>query len=171
MRDYLEPALKYLTKVVPHPSAMKAYMTEHRAFTYMTVAGLLIIVTSTLLFARHIMVADAKQNSTSETTHARSISATAPDQSADGIHTSQQVINTVSPDGRAKTNIAVNGQNIAIPQNGSFHKTIKTENGTTSMDVTVNGDSTNSNTSSISTNLQVMSDNITVDQRSEFRTP
>lgn len=178
MREYLKPALKYLTKRVPHPSAIRAYMVQHRAFTYAAVAGLLVIITSTMLIARQIMVADAKLTDAVENddhTTSLNIAAESEPQSIAGAHSSQQVTSTVSPNGETSASVAVNGKEVKLPQNGTVEKTIRTENGTTKLNVKVNRDSTASNSSSVSTNLNVTTHSTHFDHdtnhRSEHSTP
>ncbi len=170
MRDYLEPAMKYIAKVIPHPTAVKVFVAKRRVFVFGMAAMLVVVTTSALMVTRHFSAADAKiiDDTAKHKTTSLQVTTDTPEVVA-GTQTSQTVTNTVSPNGEPSTNVKVNGQQVKLPQNGSVHKTIRTENGTTSLNVTVSGNSTNSNTSSVSTNMQVMSNNVRINQN--YRSP
>src|SRR5690606_27287632 len=77
--------------------------------------------------------------------------------------------------GETSASVSVNGKEVKLPQNGTVEKTIRTENGTTKLNVKVNRDSTASNSSSVSTNLNVTTHSTHFDHdtnhRSEHSTP
>ncbi len=61
-----------------------------------------------------------------------------------------------------KTSVRINGEQMPVPQTGTTHKVIQDDNGTTTIDIsvdssTVGGTSTNSSTTNSSTNIQLNS--------------
>lgn len=172
MRGYFVSAFRNIAKIVPHPSVIRTYVVRHRASTFVMAAMLLLVTTSALLVAKHLTVAALENVNSADISSASEPSpdVTTP-QTVSGVHISQQVTNTVSPSGKTHTSFSVNNQSIPVPANGSVHKTFHSDNGTTNVDMTVNGSSTNSNISSTSTNLQVMSSSTAANQNSEFHTP
>lgn len=70
---------------------------------------------------------------------------------AEGPSVSQQSVTASSStgNGQAQASVAVNGQAIALPQNGTVHRTIQSGNGSTNLDVSVQRSSTGDGGSSI----------------------
>lgn len=88
-------------------------------------------------------------------------------------HTSTDVHaqSTINADGTTTTNMTVNGQNIPVPQNGSFQKQITTNDGQTTVNVQVdNGSGGGSSTSMQShTNINVNSQSYNSEDQSGNR--
>jgi hypothetical protein len=150
MRDYFMPAMRYLTKVIPHPAVAKAFIMKRRAAVFTMIATILIVASSALLVIRQHSV--AAENNRETPTMTNELPAIDPPKTAAGVQASQQITNTVSPS-NTSTNVTVNNEQIQVPNNGSVHRTIHSDNGTTTVDVSVNGNSTNSNVSSSSLNV------------------
>lgn len=55
------------------------------------------------------------------------------------------------------TDVTVNGTPVPVPQNGSHHQIIQDDNGTTSVDITVNSQSSDDNSSRSSSDLRIRS--------------
>ncbi len=53
------------------------------------------------------------------------------------------------------TRVHVNGQQVSVPKTGTVHKVIKDDNGVTTVDVSINANSSGSSTSYSSTNIEL----------------
>jgi len=119
-------------------------------------AMVLVITTSGLLVAKRFVSA-AMQDGGEAGVSSLSVTAGSDETSPHtepGAHVSQQITNTVSPSGKASTSVSINDQPIAVPKNGSVHKTIRTGDSTMHVDISSSGGATNSSISSFSTNVQ-----------------
>lgn len=80
---------------------------------------------------------------------------------------------TLPPENSSHTSLMINGQNIPVPENGSIHKQMQTNNGTTSVDLKVDNNSSQSTSNDVnsSTSISVYSQsNITgVDEVNQSR--
>ena len=74
---------------------------------------------------------------------------------------SQTNVSGFSDTANNKVKVEVNGQNISVPQNGSVHQDIPTQNGSTTVDVTssTNGSASNGSNTSLNVNVSSNSSN------------
>lgn len=78
--------------------------------------------------------------------------------STNSIDTNMQVTQSDAAKGPAvETKLNVNSQSIPIPDNGSVHKVIQNDNGTTTVDVSVGSQNSGSSEKSTSMNIEVNS--------------
>lgn len=163
MRDYLSPAKRYVTRVVPHPAVVKAFVARRRALIFAITASFVVITTLGFVTVRGLMgPASDNQNVVTkqgQTSHTTSVTTNTDNQPVVTTQESKtEATTTTEPSSSdAKTSVTVNNQPIDLPANGTVHKTITNENGTTQVDVSVNSDSSgNSVSSSVSsTNLNM----------------
>jgi hypothetical protein len=66
-------------------------------------------------------------------------------------------INSSSNENSSQTNVEVNGQQVAVPDNGSTHQVIESENGKTTVDINVDSSTSGSSESRSSTNIKMRS--------------
>jgi cytoskeletal protein RodZ len=66
-------------------------------------------------------------------------------------------INSSSNTNSSQTNVEVNGQQVVVPENGSTHQVIESENGKTTVDINVNSNTSGSSESRSSTNVKMRS--------------
>ncbi|MEP7204641.1 MAG: hypothetical protein ABI716_00410 [Candidatus Saccharibacteria bacterium] len=69
--------------------------------------------------------------------------------------TEVQPAETSQPPPAVNTRLHVNGQPVAVPQTGTIHKVIKDNNGVTTVNVSVDANSSGSSSSDSSTNIQL----------------
>ena len=76
----------------------------------------------------------------------------APDHAA-----TDTTVETSTSGGGAKPNtqVRINNQPVAVPDNGTLHKTVPTNNGNTSVDISVDSNTTGSSTSNSSSSIQL----------------
>lgn len=145
--------VRFLTKSVPYIPNSRRFISRHRAFVFIMAATLLVVTTTALLTTKHFVTSNTSSAANdSELSPGSSTSSSTP-----GVHASQQITNIVSPSGGSmSTNIQVNGKQIKVPENGSMHKTIYSDDGSkTDINVSTSGNATNSNIYTSSSNVQV----------------
>lgn len=124
-------------------------------------------VISTLAVVQYAVARIGQQRGASIGTHSTSVSsdvqttATAqqmqePSKTDETTPENQASINSQTQT-EATTNVKVNGQKIAVPENGTVHTTVPTNNGSTSVSINVDANSTDSSSSSSSSFVQVSS--------------
>lgn len=163
MRDYLSRIAKTAGNVVAHPTAARAILARRPA--YVAAAFLVVLVTAFAVLrivradeTNAPVKSDAVSKTSIETTTATSPAAveTTPQPVAEG---DQQTMTTPNSENQSsststQTNVTVNGQKVDVPQNGSVSKTIQSDNGTTSVNIT-NSSSSNTSGGSTSNSLNV----------------
>jgi hypothetical protein len=86
----------------------------------------------------------------------------APTDSTNSIDASLEVTQTDSTEAPAvETKLNINSEPVVIPEDGTVHKVIQDENGTTTVDITVDSQANGSSENSTSMNVEVNSSNQT----------
>lgn len=159
MRDYLSPAKRVVERVLPQPANIKAFVYKKRAFVFLMAATFVVITTLGFVTVRAMTVSDNKeQNVVKEEGKTSTLSTTTTNESTQPESTmsttmESNTMTTPSNSSESKTEVKINNQPIDVPENGSVHRTITTENGTTQINVSTNSDSSgNSYSSSFTTN-------------------
>lgn len=156
-----------------HLGEIAGYVTKHRyVFIVLAILFALIIMTSVFILqasvagqkARHEAAAVAKGQ-------AASVSATVTEEGVkepaavnaapdNQVNTQSTQNNASISSSEGETKVQINNETVQLPSNGSVHRTIENDNGTTQIDVSVNSNSTgssfNSSVNSTSVNAQSM---------------
>lgn len=151
MRDYLSRIAKTAGNTVAHPTAARAILAKRPA--YIAAAFLVALVTVFAVF--RIVNAEgtttpANSNIMSKTTiesTTKTDSTSAeetPQAVAEGGQEAMQTSDNQNQSSSTQTNVTVNGQKVDVPQNGSVSKTIQSEDGKTTVNVTSSSNSTTS---------------------------
>lgn len=174
MRDYLSPAKKVVERVLPEPASVRNFVYKKRAVAFIMAASFVVITTLGFVTVRAIADgADDQQNvvkeegktSTLSTTSTNSSSTTQPEPTQSMKEST--TMTTPSNSNEQKTEVKINNEKIAVPENGSVHRTITNENGTTQVNVSTNSDSTgNTYSSSFSTNSTNMNSSMSSSSQS-----
>jgi hypothetical protein len=162
MRDYLSPAKRYVSRVIPHPGTVGTFVAKRRALSFAIVASFVVITTIGFVTVQGIM-----RNST---TYQDSVTKNA-DSSLEATVTNSNLSTPASPaaepagqgseaassstSSSKSTSVTVNNQPVAVPENGTVHKVIQSSDGTTKVDISVNSNSSTSTNTNSSTNLNV----------------
>jgi hypothetical protein len=167
MRDYVSLVWRRAIAVMPEPTAVRALMLKHRAYSFMVAAVFLVALTGALIFAKNIVMASQSRSTvfdTSNNTVAGSTATTQTQQGETTVNTANQNTGSTgshaagsSSESNTSTNVTVNNQQIPVPENGSVSKTIQNSDGSTTVNVSSNnvsnGDSNSSSTTSTSLNV------------------
>ncbi|MDB5176643.1 MAG: hypothetical protein JWN75_311 [Candidatus Saccharibacteria bacterium] len=163
MRDYLSPAKRYVSRVIPHPGALGTFVAKRKALTFAITASFVVITTIGFIAMRGTMqdstiYQDSVNKSSDSSVDATVTSSTLSTPSTPASDSSHQSNNSSSSSTSSSTNkpsVTVNNQPIDVPANGTVHKTVRSDNGTTKVDISVNSNSSTSSTTSTSSNLNV----------------
>jgi hypothetical protein len=164
MRDYLSPAKRYVSRVIPHPGTIGTYVSKRKALSFAIVASFVVITTIGFVSVKGLTQnpktyqdsVSKNANSSVETTVTNtnlSEPASPVAEPADQSSSTSSGSDTSSK----STSVTVNNQPIEVPENGSVHKVIQSGDGKTEVNISVNSNSngsTSTNTST-STNLNV----------------
>ena len=150
MRDYLSRIAKTAGNAVAHPTAARAILAKRPAY----IAAAFLVALVTVFAVLRIVKADGMSNAvksdavtktTVETTSGTDPATVEilPQAVAEG---DQQAMTTQENEGQSstQTNVTVNGQKVDVPQNGSVSKTIQSDDGKTTVNITSSSNSTTS---------------------------
>lgn len=174
MRDYLSPARNYLGRAKTHSYLVSRSMLKPRFMALLASTVVVTIFAASVVALRVVAQNSSQQNETiTETKTApgtTSVTQTVTTQSDTPVvdamsETTSSTTEANVKDAQSTTNVTVNNQPIEVPQNGSVHKVITSDNGTTQVDVTVNSSDSSTNvstrsSSNYSVNTQTSSQSI-----------
>jgi hypothetical protein len=152
MRDYLSPARKAAERIIPHPAVVRALLERRRAFVFVIVSAILVVLALGFVTVRGLMgpstetkhtVTDDGKTSTTTVTQSNDSQPVVNQQTQTSVSASSP-----SSGSDTKTSVTVNGQPVDVPENGSVNKTITNDNGTTNINVSTNSDSSGNSYSS-----------------------
>ena len=155
MRDYLSRIAKTAGNAVAHPTAARAILAKRPAYV---AAAFLVALVTVFAVLRIVKAEDAStpmnsnvmsKTTIESTTKADTASAEeTPQAVAEGDQGTMKTSNSENQSSSTQTNVTVNGQKVDVPQNGSVSKTVQSEDGTTTVNITSSSTSNSSNTSS-----------------------
>lgn len=159
MRDYLSPAKRVVERVMPHPASIRAFVYKKRAIVFIMTATFVVITTLGFVTVRAMTTTDNKseQNVVKEEGKTSTLSTTTTNSSTPPESTQPSkestTMTTPSNSSESKTEVTINNEHVAVPENGSVQRTVTNDNGTTHINVSTNSDSEgNSYSSSFSSN-------------------
>lgn len=155
MRDYVSRIAKTAGNAVAHPTAARAILAKRPAY----VAAAFLVALVTVFAVLRIVKAEGagtpvNSNVMSKTTIESTTKADTanaeetPQAVAEGDQGTMKTSNSENQSSSTQTDVTVNGQKVDVPQNGSVSKTVQSEDGTTTVNITSSSTSNSSNTSS-----------------------
>lgn len=166
MRDYVSRIAKTAGDAVAYPRAARAILTKRPAYI---AAAFLIALVAVFAVLRIVKTEGVSTPVNSEAVNKTTIETstktdplgtdTAPQPVAVGGQAAMKSAdsNDKNSSSSTQTDVTVNGQKVDVPQNGSVSKTIKSDNGTTSVNITNSSSSDGSSTTSNSLNVSTFS--------------
>ena len=154
MRDYLSRIVKTAGNTVAHPTAARAILAKRPAY----VAAAFLVALVTVFAVLRIVKAEGpgtpvnsnvvNKTTIESTTKADStVAEETPQAVAEGDQEAMNASNNENQSSSTQTNVTVNGQKVDVPQNGSVSKTIQSEDGKTTVNISSSSTSNSSNTS------------------------
>lgn len=164
MKGYFAAVVRVISRAVPNKSVARMFITRHRAFVFIIASALLVVSTTALLATKHNATTDSASNGRAMLENEVDGKIVVP-----GVGASTQITNVIPRTGDPmQTHVTVNGKSVEVPENGSIHKTIQSENGNkTDISISVDGNSTNSSISSSTSSIQVTTPSGTYMQSSD----
>ena len=161
MRDYFSPAKRAVSEAVAKTGLLKFAKTKQQSFAAIGAASILVVSTVAFVAIRSTQLDGDNNNAI--TTEQKTESKTEPSTELSGtkeVETEGQAMTTSesssSTNTEGDTKVIINNEDVPVPENGTIHRTIQNENGTTNVTVNVDaGSSTNQSTTT--TNLNVSS--------------
>lgn len=155
MRDYVSRIAKTAGNAVAHPTAARAILAKRPAY----VAAAFLVALVTVFAVLRIVKAEgtgtpvnsnvmSKTTIESTTKAGQATAEETPQAVAEGDQGTMTTPDSENQSSSTQTNVTVNGQKVDVPQNGSVSKTVQSEDGTTTVNITSSSTSNSSNTSS-----------------------
>jgi hypothetical protein len=148
VRDYLSSAMRFANKVVPRSAALRTFVSRHRTFVFGLFAAYILTVTMCIVAVRGMMYAGAMTNSgatQNSQVPGSSITTTMTNDGTDQVNDNGAGGNVNA--NQSHTKVTVNGQPVAVPQNGTTSQTVTNENGTAHVTISHNTESSGNTTS------------------------
>lgn len=180
MRDYLSPARTYLVKALSYVVVLpKAHLMKPRSLTMIASTAAVAFFAASVVTLRTMagsgvsvdnsVVSEKSTVVPGETSEIKV--GEQPNVDSDAAVSDQQpsMEASIVNDSTTSTSIIVNNQPVEVPENGSVHKTITNNNGTTQVDISVNSSNNGSSFSSSSSSIQMNTN--TFSNNTNFRSP
>lgn len=171
MRDYLSPAKRVMARAIPRPATVRVFVARHRAFVFMIVASFVVITTLGYISARALTGdSESSSNALAEPElraaevpsfdgASKSEGTVTDDANVEGDRSTESA-NTPPDSESTNTTVTVNDQKIEVPKNGTTHKTIVSDDGTTTVRITSNSSSDNDSSTSTSLNVNTSTSSV-----------
>ena len=136
-----------------NPADVRAFIMNHRVATFAATAT--IITVTTIGIATTQAMTRVSNDQKTVTTHVKQAEGKTSTTTTGGSSSTPPALGAENTNVRSaapKTNVIVNGQTVDVPENGTVSKSINSDDGTTHVEVSNNGNGTSFSSSTITSN-------------------